>query len=409
LHAAHHNWIDGTRVPALNEDEFEVRIDGSRATIGKWPRSAAPDLAAAVSAAERAQSAWSCLGAEGRSDYLSDAIDVLLDDPDPDNLTGRTLGLSPREIDVHVEPLEWGPDEVLDGDDRSFASVAGSGRAGPMIFACEWSEMWSQPARTLVAALLAGRTVVLLSDARAPMLADSFAAALRGLPAGCVNVLHDDGLTLLRAAASDARVGSIHVPSTSAAAGELEARVGTLPTVVVERGFGAGIERVVAPTVAVRRVANASFVVRADVDLEDQARELVARSFSRAWALSGARPGRAGRAICPVRVFSRFSEHVLDVLATDRDTKHPLGIVRALLTAEVERVSRLGHDEGATAVFTGATESELGFPLVFTNVEERMRLAQIERPVPVLCLMRARDDAHARDVAARLDAHEIVV
>ncbi len=409
MHAAHHNWIDGTLVPADSEDEFEVRIDGSRAAIGKWPRSGASDLSAALDAAERVASHWLALGGDRRRAYLSEAIDALLDDPDPGDLIRRTLGLHADEIDVHVEPLEWGPDDVLDGRDREFARVPGSARSGPMLFACEWSEMWSQAARTCCAALLAGRTIVMVSDERLPMIADSLARALRGLPSGAFNVLHDDGLTLLRAGAHDARVGSIHVPSTSSAARELETRVGELASVPVQHGFGAGIVHSTAPTIAVRRIANASFVVSADRDLEDQARELVARSFSRAWALSGARPGRAARAICPVGLFSRFSEHVLDVLQSDRDAKHPLGIVRALLAAEVERASRLGHDEGATAVFTGAPESELDFPLVFTNVEERMRLAQNERPVPVLCLMRARDDAHARAMAARLGAHEIVL
>jgi acyl-CoA reductase-like NAD-dependent aldehyde dehydrogenase len=319
------------------------------------------------------------------------------------------LGLTADEVEVHVEPLEWGPDDVLEGRDRSFARVSGSARFGPMLFACDWSEMWSQPVRTCFAALLAGRTLVAVSDARVPMIADSLSRALRGLPPGVFNVLHDDGLTLLRAAALDARVGSIHVPSTSPAATDLETRAGQVASIPIEHGFGAGIERSTAPTLAVRRIESASFVVRADHDLEDQARELVARAFSRAWALSGARPGRAARAICPVRHFSRFSEHVLEVLAAYRDAKHPLGIVRALLASEVERATRLGHDEGATAVFTGSAESELGFPLVFTNVEERMRLAQIERPVPVLCLMRAQDEARARSMAARLDAREIVV
>jgi hypothetical protein len=61
---------------------------------------------------------------------------------------------------------------------------------------------------------------------------------------------------------------------------------------------------------------------------------------------------------------------------------------------ELERVRELGLDEGATLIAEGGpasrVENEWGnlFPLVFTNVEPGMRLARLERPMPVLLLQR---------------------
>jgi acyl-CoA reductase-like NAD-dependent aldehyde dehydrogenase len=42
-------------------------------------------------------------------------------------------------------------------------------------------------------------------------------------------------------------------------------------------------------------------------------------------------------------------------------------------------------------------------PTVFTNVEERMRLTLLGRPLPLLCLLRVPDDAQALALAERLD------
>jgi len=404
LHASHHNWIDGAARPAASGETHAVHAGGSRDPIGTWPRSDVADLRAAIDAAEGGAHALRALGPEGRRALLSDAIDALLDEPDPGGLALRAIGLEEHEADVHVEPLEWTLDDVLDRRARPLADQPGGARAGPLLYACDWTEMWLQPARMVLAALLEGRSVIVMSDAHAPMLADALARALGDLPAGALAVLHDDGRTVLRAAAGEARIGSIHLASTSPAAPELvERALGTRPW-PVESGFGAGVDRAGVPALAVRRLANTSFVVRSEGDLEEQARALVARSFSRAGALSGARPGRAGRALCPVRSFSSFSEHVLDALETEPDVRSPLALVRTQHVAEVERAFRLGHDEGATAISTGPEESELGFPLVFTNVEERMRLAHLERPAPILCLMRARDAVHARALAEELDA-----
>src|SRR6185503_3307684 len=100
-------------------------------------------------------------------------------------------------------------------------------------------------ARAAFSALLAGRGVILVSDPHSPMLADALARALARLPQGAVSVLHDDGRTLLRAAAADARIGSLGVASTSPAAFELAERTTSAP---VEQDFGSGATLI--PTLA---------------------------------------------------------------------------------------------------------------------------------------------------------------
>jgi acyl-CoA reductase-like NAD-dependent aldehyde dehydrogenase len=88
----------------------------------------------------------------------------------------------------------------------------------------------------------------------------------------------------------------------------------------------------------------------------------------------------------------------------------------------------LGLDENATLIFDGGDavngsaangpeptaqapaprsssigEDAILAPTVFTNVEERMRIASFGRPIPVLCLLRAGSDGEAEALSLRLD------
>lgn len=404
MHTQHHNWIDGALCAAVSGETFDVRSAGTRDSLGRWPRSGARDLDVALRAHDRDAVRWSATPADTRRQILSSAIDDLLDDAVGEEHVARAIGLELAELDAFLEPLEWALDDVLEGRARPSAEFASARQPGATVLALEWSEMWLAPARLAFEALAAGRSVITVSDARCPALADALRRALCHLPRGVFQVVHDDGRSVLRAALEDERVSSVHLPSTAEAETELIERDTTPRSVTAHSGFGAGVELQRAPKLRVRALESRSFVVRSDADMHEQAAYVRDHAFGRVAALSGGRPGRIGRALVPKRVFSSFTSALLEALAADSDALTPLSLARSVLAAHVERAFALGHDEGATAIFTGPARAPVQFPLVFTNVEERMRLARLNRPCPVLSLMRVGDEALGRALASRLDA-----
>lgn len=414
---SHHNWIDGAPRPALSEETFELKVAGTRETLGRWPRSGPRDLELALASCTGGPDAdsWRRAAIERRRTLLSDAIDVLLDDPAAEESVARGLGLRAAEIDAFIESLEWALDDLLDGVlDTALRGVPASrgglradgllqGHGGPLVLVLDWSEMWLASARLVFRALLSGQSVIVVPDPRAPAIGDTLARALSALPRGAFQVVHDDNRTVMRAALDDERVAALHLPSTMDAVVELSERDSTPRVVRIASGFGAGVDVQGASKLHVRSLANRSFVVREDDDLLAQAGLVCRRAFGRIDALSGAAPGRIGRVLIEKRAFSAFTETLLEALEASVDAASPIDATRAALTPHVERAFALGHDEGATAIFTGFEKPPLAFPLVFTNVEERMRLARLARPAPVVCLMRVADEAHGRALAARLD------
>jgi len=396
LYELHDNWIGGEPLPALSKDVFEVRCDGSREILGAWPRSSARDLSLALDDAEDAASAWVRAGPAVRRAQLETALETLAAGADPQGLLARALGLDEREIAVHTEHLARDLTRALDVPQADLARGPIGAREGPLCFAADWTEMWFEPARRLFYALLSGRTVVVLADGRAPMIADAFARALRHLPPGVVAVVHDDGRTCLRRAIEEPRFQSVHLPVAGDEDLEIEARARQH-----DLGLTAGFAT--RSAIELRRLSCRSHVVSDGADVEAAARHVAEHAFSRAHALSGARPGSIGRVLCSARLFSRFTEELLAVLDRDRDVAAPIRPVRAALAAQVERAFKLGHDEGATAIFTGTAQKDLVFPLVFTNVDERMRIARLSKPAPVLCLLRTRGEADGFALAARLE------
>jgi acyl-CoA reductase-like NAD-dependent aldehyde dehydrogenase len=402
LHAVHHNWIDGRPTGAAGGDGFEVKADGSRTPIGRWPRSGSRDLEAALGASARAEGAWSALRPRERRTRLESALERWVGDRRRDAITMAALGCTSLELDSFVDAAAREVERLFERSERvpnAFDPRAG----GANVLLADWTEAWSGPARFAFGALLAGRALVLVADPRLPMIADGLAEALAPSAGGVLSVLHDDGRTVIRAALAHEDVARVHLPSISEVADECLERGESERTTVIERGFGAGIEVACEKKLSVRVLSNASYIVSADAPLESQAGEVVDRAFGRVASLSGFAPLRIGRVLVPTRSFSRFTELLLEILEHDPDASEPLGLARAVARPHVERAFALGHDEGATAVFTGFEARALSFPLVFTNVEERMKLARVARPAPVTCLMRVKNAAAAREVAARID------
>jgi acyl-CoA reductase-like NAD-dependent aldehyde dehydrogenase len=401
LHELHHNWIAG-RTARAGGDGFELRAPVTRETLGRWPRSGARELDEALAGCERGESLWSALSVAERRQRIERALDDWLADRDAASAALPALGFTARELEAQLE-LAWraGAD-VLRAGERACAEFDPRA-SGASVAALDWTETWIGPARLACASLLAGRALVLVSDPRVPMIAESLGSALADAACGALAVLHDDGRTVVRAAFENERVARLFLPSTAEAAQELGQRAEPEATTAVERGFGAGLVLAREKKLHVRPLANTSYVVNGERDLAAQAGLVLERAFGRVAALSGCAPGRVGRVIVPAKSFSRFTELLLEELENDPDAGDPLALTRVLAPAHVERAFALGHDEGATAIFTGFEGDDLEFPLVITNVDERMKLLHLARPAPVLCLVRVTNQAAARELAARIE------
>jgi hypothetical protein len=103
--------------------------------------------------------------------------------------------------------------------------------------------------------------------------------------------------------------------------------------------------------------------------------------------------------VCHERSFSRFSAALLAELERTGDFERPVPLLERATRLHLGHARTLGLDEGATPVLV-RRESAAS---VFTNVDERMRLAALARCAPLLVLLRATSDEDAEAIAARLD------
>jgi alpha-ketoglutaric semialdehyde dehydrogenase len=430
---AHGNTIGGERVPARSGRTFEVlasrrREDEVPRSLGTFPRSDASDVDAALAAARAAQDAWLALGERGRLEILGRAARELAADPDPGGVLAERLALDPGELSPHFEGLEEALDRALSSPAARFTDRRIEDR-GLLLLAPAWCEFLAAPASSLFAALLLGRTVLCVSDPVAPMMADTLGGALlrAGLPPGVLSVLHVDGDDVLRA------VGGTGTASFALLSGYPQ-RVRRLERAVRRPSGGASD----GTAIELRVLRLRSSVVGAGEDLPRRAAEIAQGAFGRSRTLSGQLPGQIGRAIVDQRALSRFTEELLSVLRKSEDLARPVPFVDSETEQEFRRACVLGLDEGAALIFDGAPSepagadnegdaagaspgagpgaSSLGSPAapddailgpsVFTNVEERMRLASLQRPTSLLCLFRVGSGVEAAALAERLDGRD---
>ncbi len=346
-------------------------------------------------------------------------------DPDPGSLLAARLALEPAELEPQFRSLPEVLERALRDPFAGFASRR-IAEGGLLLFAPAWCELLSSAAASLFSALLLGRTVLFVSDAHAPMLADALSAALAraGLQAGVLSIVHDDRDDALRAAIASG------APTYTRASGypTRVRRLERLATGSVRADFGAGVERSLTPAIDLCILRNRTAAFRTGEDPLARAAAIADEAFGRSTSLSGQLPGQVARVVCPERSFSVFTEALLARLRQSPDVARPVALVERESEDHIRRVRVLGLDEGATLIFDGedfaskpvadaappsasaaaAASPELApdailSPTVFTNVEERMRLALLGRPAPLLCLLRVESDEAAEALRRRLD------
>ena len=127
--------------------------------------------------------------------------------------------------------------------------------------------------------------------------------------------------------------------------------------------------------------------------------------------------------VCHQRLFSRFSEELLQCLEAAQDAQRPVPAIDGDLPGHVRGAWALGLDEGASPILGGEPLSRPAAPVdaargggsqgsrppwalsptVFTNVDPGLRLAGLGRPAPVLSLIRGASDEDVRELVLELE------
>jgi aldehyde dehydrogenase (NAD+) len=386
------NWIGGAELPAADGGELVKLNPADGAELWRAARSRAADVAAAVAAAQRAQSDWAARTPVERGDLLRAAALLLRERRDEVARTvhletgksmadarGETLGAFEMGMFVAGEGRRfYGRTTTSAVRDKTAATVRQPiGTAGLIVPAntpianCAWKAF---------PALLCGNAAVLKSAEDAPSTALLFARILHdaGLPPGVFNVIHGYGPEAGAPLAAHPAVGVVSFTG-SFAAGALVAQAASarLAKVCVEAG------------------GKNPLVVCDDADLEAAVDAAVRSAFSNA----GQRCAAGSRVIVFDAVYDAFRERLLARTARLRlgtDDQDDLGPV----INESHLSSMLAAIAGADVLCGGSRVARPGFYMTPTWIEDPSpALSCQELFGPIAALHRVRDFAQALALA----------
>src|SRR6185503_11947058 len=273
------NLLAGEWRPARRGASFSV---ASGATEVLWPQSDGADVSEAWRAARAASPAWRRL-APGRCQELLLALARELErDEELARVLGARFSLESAELASHFSGLERAMHAL-------FERPASPGEGGIVWCASDWRELLRAPLLDLARECLAGRVLVLVSDARLPELAQHLAQAASavGFPPGVLGLLHGATRELLQLALSEGGGTSAADRSegcTLVASGSVERMIE-----LRRLESSCGVES------RLRALRCGVHEVDPERALEESAAEVLERAFGRGSTLTGQLPGALGR------------------------------------------------------------------------------------------------------------------
>lgn len=384
------HWVGGQwRVDASGHGfELRARVE-PHASLGSWPRSNGTLVFEALEACKRAGAGWHASSAEERSEILNSALSILRENPNGDPQWEQPLGtlFGLDEAELELERRAMAALEIQPRASESEAQIA--------VVLARWTDLVAGLGQRILSHLELGRSVLVIADERLPFAGDVWCRALEAaqLLPGVVSLVHGVPFDVRR---SLKRALAGHQSSTADEAFRATLDVLGVPIVLCQGNA---------------QPANRS-VVLADGDFQSAAKMVIEAAFGRAGTISGQLPGRVGRVLCEERMLSAFTEALLKEIALHPDTQNPVPLADARAMGSVKALWELGLDEGCTLIHGGEPMARAGQrksndrrvqPAVFTNVESEMQVAQIEDPLPILCLIRIPDQAAGQQLAQQLD------
>lgn len=368
--------------------------------LGKIQLASQGDVDAAYAAAKAAQPAWAALAPDAREAILRRAVAIF--DARADELRGW-LGRESGST-VIKSHIEVGAARTITEYSASFPStVKGEMLACPpemesrvyreplgvIGIISPWNFPLHLSVRSVAPALALGNTVVLKPASDTPFTGGTLIAKIfeeAGVPAGVINVIIGSG----------AEIGDYfvehEVPAFISFTGSTEVgkRVGQLAT------GGKFIKRV-----ALELGGNAPLVVLDDADIEAAAGAAVFGRFLHQGQICMS----TNRVIVDAKIHDAFVEAVVERAKklTFGDPLSPAtNVGPAINKGQADGVRAKiakARAEGAVQVLGQDTEGNQIAPHIFTDVKADFALAQEETFGPVLPIIKARDEAHALELA----------
>ena len=384
----HQNWINGRWQDAKSGQTFERENPATGEVIGRFPDSAADDVADAVKAALDAFDGWRSTPAPKRAEILFRAAELLL---------ARKEDLA-RDVTIEMgKVLPEARGDVQEAIDMTYY-IAGEGRRqagqtipselpnklcmtfrqphGVVAAITPWNFPTAIPCWKLMPALITGNTAVFKPSPFSPLSATNLVRILEeaGLPPGVVNLIFG-GDEAGAALVEDPRVAMVSFTGSLEVGREIAAYCGRHgKRVHLELG------------------GKNAIIVLDDADLDLAIDGAVWSAFG----TSGQRCTAASRMIVQDPVREEFTERLVTRanalrLGNGLEVTTDVGpVVNTESLAKINRYMDIGRDEGAAIAAGGARASGNGLdrgyffqPTIFTGVQPQMRIAQEEIFGPV--------------------------
>ena len=397
--------IGGQDRPATDRAVFE-RANPLTGAVASRAAAASPDDArAAADAAAKAFPAWSQLGPGARRAALEKAADALAGLTDAFVVAmreeiGATEGWARFNVGLAVGMIREAAamttqigGEVIPSDKPGCIAMAVRQAAGVVLGMAPWNAPVILGVRAIAMPLACGNTVVLKASEICPrthsLIGQAFQAA--GLPPGTVNVITNapaDAEAVVGALIDHPAVRRINFTGSTKVGRIIAVRAAQqLKPVLLELGGKAPLLVLEDADLneAVKAAAFGAFMNQGQICMSTE-RVVVVESVANAFA-------------------AKFAAKVQTLVAGDPgEGRTPLGAV--VDSAAADRTRALIADavaKGATTLASGSSEGVLISAVALDHVTPAMRLYAEESFGPVVSIIRARDEAHAIEIANDTD------
>ena len=380
-------FIDGSWVRPFSGEMIEVENPADRTIIGLVPRGSEADVNLAVEAASRAFKAWAAMPVEDRILYMQDVLDYM-------ELNRETL------IDIEVKelgaPRDWAERahvkmpigrlknyielmKTFEFEDQLDYSVVVKEPIGVVGCITPWNYPLGQVMQKIVPAILCGNTVVLKPSQMTPLsamiLAKGFEEA--GLPRGVFNLVTGKAGEVGNVLAKHPKVDMISFTGSTVAGKEVgKLALDTVKRVALELGGKS-----------------------ANIILEGADYEVAVRSgLSSCYDNTGQTCAAWTRMLVPRELKNEIEALIIKVteeyvVGDPTDSNTNIGPLASRKQYDkVRKYIELGIAEGAKVLLGEVPEAEPGQgyfvkPFVFTDVDNKMTIAQEEIFGPVICII----------------------
>lgn len=384
---------DGKQVTRVNPVTGAIATEVSAASIA--------DVNAAIVAADQAFQTWSKTGPNHRREVLLKAADIIQSKAAEFSAivmaeTGATKMWGGFNAKLGAEIMREAAamttrlvGETIPADRPGTLSMAIRKPVGVMVGIAPWNAPVILGVRAVAMPIACGNTVILKASEACPMthrlIVDCLIEA--GLPEGVCNFIsHDpaDAPEIVEALVTHPKVKRINFTGSTKVGKIIAAHAAKdLKPVLLELG------------------GKAPFVVLGDANLDEAVRAAAFGAFMNQGQICMS----TERIIVDESVANDFAEKLTAKVASYK-TGNPAedgvqigGVVDVRTIAHVQSLMSDAEEQGANIALRGVAEGAIMTPNLVDKVTQTMRLWSEESFGPIVCIARARDDAHAIELA----------